>query len=154
MDAPEGMSYAEWEASNVSMFRGCTPAASSSHAAPARPLLPRLVAVVSGCDHHARLPDLPRPRSRLQAMHQVKIPRWLEAFLRIPGAAIILLLILFPLTLVSGSVSVQKGGPCGRARGLGVSKAPSMRTLTASWRGSVPASSGRAWSLHVPPSTP
>ncbi|EFN60178.1 hypothetical protein CHLNCDRAFT_56629 [Chlorella variabilis] len=50
VDAPEGMSYAEWEASN--------------------------------------------------AMQQVKLPKWLEAFLRIPGAGIIMLLILFPLTLI------------------------------------------------------
>jgi hypothetical protein len=66
VDAPEGMSYAEWEASN--------------------------------------------------AMHQVKIPRWLEAFLRIPGGFIILLLILFPLTLVrSGSTAstAPGGGPAG-----------------------------------------
>ncbi|GAB4814576.1 hypothetical protein N2152v2_001622 [Parachlorella kessleri] len=35
-----------------------------------------------------------------QAMHPVKIPAWLEKVLRIPGVALILLLILFPITLV------------------------------------------------------
>lgn len=41
-------------------------------------------------------------------MQQVRIPKWLETVLRIPGAGIILALILLPLTLVSA------GG--GRAR--------------------------------------
>lgn len=50
VDAPEGMSYAEWEASNMAA--------------------------------------------------QVKVPKWMETVLRIPGAGFILALILLPLTLV------------------------------------------------------
>eukprot|EP00887_Chlorella_sp_A99_P003860 scaffold11.g3860.t1 len=50
IDAPEGVSYAEWEAQ--------------------------------------------------QHMRPVKLPAWLERFLRLPGAGILVLLILFPLTLV------------------------------------------------------
>ncbi|KAL4437427.1 hypothetical protein ABPG75_004566 [Micractinium tetrahymenae] len=49
VDAPEGMSYSEWEASNMAA--------------------------------------------------QVKVPKWLETLLRIPGVGIIIALILLPLTL-------------------------------------------------------
>ena len=35
-----------------------------------------------------------------QAAHPVKLPRWLEAVLRVPGVGLVLMLILFPLTLV------------------------------------------------------
>lgn len=42
---------------------------------------------------------LPQP-SAPQAAHPVQLPKWMEKLLRIPGAGILLLLILFPLTLV------------------------------------------------------
>ncbi|KAI7837043.1 hypothetical protein COHA_009120 [Chlorella ohadii] len=50
VDAPEGMTYAEWEASN--------------------------------------------------ATQQIKLPRWVQAILRLPGGVIILALIMLPLTLI------------------------------------------------------
>lgn len=56
VDAPEGMSYAEWEASNMAA--------------------------------------------------QVRVPKWLETLLRIPGVGIIIALILLPLTLVLALVVV------------------------------------------------
>jgi hypothetical protein len=47
------------------------------------------------------LPPCPRAEwEAAQAAHPVKLPRWLEAVLRVPGVGLVLMLILFPLTLV------------------------------------------------------
>lgn len=39
-------------------------------------------------------------RHLLQATQQIKLPRWVQAILRLPGGVIILALIMLPLTLV------------------------------------------------------
>lgn len=40
------------------------------------------------------------PLGSLQATQQIKLPRWVQAILRLPGGVIILALIMLPLTLV------------------------------------------------------
>ena len=47
-------------------------------------------------------PAHPPPPLLLQAAQQVKLPRWLEAFLRLPGAGIVLMIVFIPITLVGG----------------------------------------------------
>lgn len=147
VDAPEGMTYAEWEASNVSgsgvQGRSCSCSCNMRPAARAVQLQQnaacsrKLACLLRGPDSlstqrsplpgvrpgrpllpHANPSPLPappcHPARALQATQQVQIPAWLQKVLRLPGGAIIVALILFPLTLVGSKVVQRDAAGCSR----------------------------------------